>query len=206
MDRQFMDGNSGQRSDPVTITVTDKDLILEIPALPVFGDSPESRLRVRDPPTTSDPPQTTALHTPASTAFSNTGLPASSSPLPPFYSSFIVPIIAVVGSLVLMVLVVVGLVQLWRKQRETQSAGPGPGLRRLPAGWTSLSLLCCLTVLPAAGECVPVLLLSALTVSAGETKPKPTVRQMEPTPALCAGEGDDLSLTTVQPQVQGQLL
>ncbi|XP_067379536.1 uncharacterized protein [Channa argus] len=136
-----------------------------------YGKSPESWLRVRDPPTTSDPhtttssttsdPQTTALYT--ATAFNNTDVSAS--------SSVIIIVVIVLCSLVLLILVMSGCLQLCRKQRGqtqngtrlslTQLTGPGPGLRRLLAGWTSLSLLCCLTVLPAAGVAV---LLYGLTV------------------------------------------
>ncbi|KAF3698453.1 hypothetical protein EXN66_Car014134 [Channa argus] len=86
------------------------------------GKTPESRLRVRDPPPTSDPQTTTTVYT--ATAFNNNKANAtvsSSSTLP-------VPVVAALGSLgilfflVLFFLVVVGLVQLWRKQEGRKSS------------------------------------------------------------------------------------
>ncbi|KAF3698455.1 hypothetical protein EXN66_Car014136 [Channa argus] len=167
----WCESSSGQRSDQVTITVTDKDLILEIPALPVLtgsnvtlscrnrngdkvkayfykngkvtedklqrvqqsdeglyscftdedGKSPQSRLRVRDPPPTSDPHITTASTTTtvyAATSFNvnNNNTDASAS------FSFTVPLVAALGSLVLLILVVAGLVQLCRKQTEMKDS------------------------------------------------------------------------------------
>ncbi|KAK2863615.1 hypothetical protein Q5P01_003148 [Channa striata] len=181
--------SSGQRSVPVTITVTDKDLILEIPALPVvrgsdvtmcyeregrvkayfyingkaFGDtvksldvtiskvqqsdegphscstdaqggSTESRLKVRGPPTTSDPPHTTTSSTtsdpPHTTTSSTTSDPPHTTALytdttcnstdsKVSFPSLIV--FSVVGSLVLLVLVAVGLMRLSRKNTGWKS-------------------------------------------------------------------------------------
>ncbi|XP_067379643.1 uncharacterized protein [Channa argus] len=102
----------------------------------VHGQSPQSRLRVRDPPPTSDPHTTTSSttsdphtttssttsdpHTTASyaaTAFNTTDVIAPSS-FP------IITVVAVVCSLVLLILVLVGCLQLWRKQTGRNSLSP----------------------------------------------------------------------------------
>ncbi|XP_067379531.1 uncharacterized protein [Channa argus] len=118
-----------------------------------YKKSPQSWLRVRDPPTTSDPhiitssttsdPHIITLYTaPVNLSL----LPNASFPPPPVSSTFpsptrplLITIIAVLGSLVFVVLlfmVVVELVQLSRKQTD-----PEPGLRRRHAGTSSCSLI-----------------------------------------------------------------
>ncbi|XP_067380262.1 low affinity immunoglobulin gamma Fc region receptor III-like [Channa argus] len=76
-------------------------------------ESPQSWLRVRDPPTTPEPP-TTALYTPPPSSS------LSSSPtLSPLSSIFLGPIVAVVGSVIFLVTVIILL--LWKKQTGTNA-------------------------------------------------------------------------------------
>ncbi|XP_067379611.1 uncharacterized protein [Channa argus] len=164
--------SSGQRRDQVNITVTTaKDLILEIPALPVRGSAVTLHCRNKDGPITAyffrngtsvtdsklepefnisniqqsnegfyhcandekesaqswlrvtDPPPTTTPHPPTKpftvkspfTSFtpSSPRPPASTTPSPSFP---IIPVTAVLGALVLLVLVLVGVLLLRNKQ------------------------------------------------------------------------------------------
>ncbi|XP_050924078.1 uncharacterized protein LOC108892760 isoform X1 [Lates calcarifer] len=164
------------RADQINIsvinTVTDKagvPVILEIPALPVMTGS-DVTLRCRDKDNNrfkafffrdgkdlgSGPDGELTLskvqqsHEGLYWCYRNKGVDSPQSRLR-------VRVVAALGSLVLLVLVLVGLVR-WRNQLTSC----------LCSGWTPTSCLCCagLFLLTAAG--VSVLLLSGLTVSAGE--------------------------------------
>ncbi|XP_039899225.1 uncharacterized protein LOC120740816 [Simochromis diagramma] len=224
----WCEDSSGQQSDNVSFSVqsdtTDKDVILEIPALPVRtgsdvilhcrqrnGDwvkayfftkgsrhglerehnitkitqadeglycsteqgrkSPQSSLRVRDPPKIIHPPPphcppppstSTNVHRPVETAL--TCPPCTSpSPPPPPPPSLLVPVVAGLVSVVLLVLVLGGVLFLCSKLKGGRGAelwscgGDGCLTRSVCLCFSGLFLL------TAAGVCV--LLLSALTVS-----------------------------------------
>ncbi|XP_025760681.1 uncharacterized protein LOC112845469 [Oreochromis niloticus] len=118
------------------------------------GKSPESFLRVREPPPSSSPPLTSTL---------SIHPPTFSHPHAPPPSSILVPVVAGLGSVVLLVLVLVGVLSFCGKPKggrgaDLWSCGGDGCLRR--------SVCLCfsgLFLLTAAGVCV--LLLSALTVS-----------------------------------------
>ncbi|XP_026006699.1 uncharacterized protein LOC113011382, partial [Astatotilapia calliptera] len=179
----WCEGEAGEKSEEVNITVSDKLVILEIPALPVrtgsdvtlrckkknggtaaayfyfngrpvgptsehkitinvqqsdeglywcatdeFGSSPQSFLRVRGPSTTALF-TTTKEATTTITSLTNTHISSSStllspppSPSPP--SSLISPIVAAIGSLVLLVLVLFVLHLLWKKRTGRYQSAP----------------------------------------------------------------------------------
>ncbi|XP_039900534.1 uncharacterized protein LOC120741625 [Simochromis diagramma] len=179
----WCEGEAGEKSEEVNITVSDKHVILEIPALPVrtgsdvtlrckkktggtaadyfyfngrpvgpkseknitinvqqsdeglywcstdeFGSSPQSFLRVRGPSTTALF-TTTKEATTTITSLTNTHISSSStllspppSPSPP--SSLISPIVAALGSLVLLVLVLFVLHLLWKKRTGRYQSAP----------------------------------------------------------------------------------
>ncbi|XP_067379644.1 uncharacterized protein [Channa argus] len=98
----------------------------------LLGKSPESRLRVKDPPTTSAPPHTTTSSTNSnphtitvSTSTLKSYVTSNFSQTSLFSTSLLAPVVAALGSLFILVLVVVGL-KLLRKQTGRNSSSP-PG-------------------------------------------------------------------------------
>ncbi|XP_039858373.1 uncharacterized protein LOC120715431 [Simochromis diagramma] len=82
------------------------------------GRSPESSLRVRDPPPVSTPPQTPPSSSPPLTSTLSIHPPTFSHPHAPPPSSILVPVVAGLGSVVLLVLVLVGVLSFCRKPKE----------------------------------------------------------------------------------------
>ncbi|XP_039858375.1 uncharacterized protein LOC120715434 [Simochromis diagramma] len=133
------------------------------------GKSPESSLRVRDPPPVSSPPQTSPSSSPPLTSTLSIHPPTFSHPHAPPPSSILVPVVAGLGSVVLLVLVLVGVLSFCRKPKGGRGAelwscgGDGCLTRSVCLCFSGLFLL------TAAGVCV--LLLSALAVSTAPPLP-----------------------------------
>uniref|UniRef100_A0AAQ6ILV9 Ig-like domain-containing protein n=1 Tax=Anabas testudineus TaxID=64144 RepID=A0AAQ6ILV9_ANATE len=109
----------GSRSEFILSRVRPSDEGLYSCSTDTLGESPQSWLRVRDPPpTTSAPPSTTLC---SSTLTSP--LPDSLPPPPPS-SSVLIPVAAVLGSLVLLVLVLVPVLWIKRKQTGRKDVSP----------------------------------------------------------------------------------
>ncbi|KAK2899311.1 uncharacterized protein [Channa argus] len=93
-----------------------------------FGQSTQSRLRVRDPPTTSDPHTTTSSTTSdphTTTSSTNSSHPSASTTASlSIFSIVHISVVVVVGCLLVLDLVVVILVQLWRKDTGRKTSSP----------------------------------------------------------------------------------
>ncbi|XP_019207187.1 uncharacterized protein LOC109196954 [Oreochromis niloticus] len=173
----WCEGEAGEKSEEVNITVSDKPVILEIPALPVrtgsdvtlrckkktggtaaayfycngrpvrpkseknitinvqqseglywcstddFGSSPQSFLRVRGPPTPTSVTTTTTCVTTTATLSTNSSF-TTRVPRPLPRSSFIIPLVATVGSLILVILILVVLQLQWNKHTGRHQLAP----------------------------------------------------------------------------------